>query len=283
MNPDFRSQLQDTLGVNDFRETSLPGGDAASAWRLETDAGNSYFVKSVAQGSPFNMEALGLRLLSSPTGIRVPEVIAFEPTFLLLEWITFGAPAKDFQSTLGEQLALTHLANRAGSYGFNEDHFIGATPQKNWPLVPQKSGSWAEFWWLYRLEPMLRRLDESCLHHLANQLAPRLEQLLPDPKGEASLLHGDLWSGNVAADESGKPVMFDPAPYYGHPEAELGMTQLFGGFTSTFYEVYAETFPMESGWKERVDLYMLYHVLNHACLFGGSYITQAERILKRYI
>lgn len=228
------------------------------------------------------MEALGLERLQTHRGMRVPRVILADERFLLLEWIDFGPPGAAFQEEMGRALAETHLSCRGPAYGFDGDHWIGATPQKNLPRIKPVPGAWAEFWWTHRLEPMLRRLGDPDLKQAGRKLAGCLAERLPDPPGAPSLLHGDLWSGNVAADVEGRPVMFDPAPYYGHPEADLGMTRMFGGFTKSFYQAYTEVNPLDPGWQERLDMYLLYHVLNHAVLYGGGYLNQAWNLLGRF-
>jgi fructosamine-3-kinase len=247
-------------------------------------AGNCFcFAKSVPGPSPFEMEALGLQRLRCPGGVRVPDVIAVRPNLLLLEWIEAGTPASDFQIRLGEQLATTHRIRTHTHYGFDQNHFIGATPQTNLPWVPAESGAWADFWWTHRLQPMFQRLKSPDLIRKGLTLSDKLPDLLGDPEETPSLLHGDLWSGNIVADSLGRPVMYDPAPYYGYREAELGMTKLFGGFTRDFFQAYTRTAPLPDGWQDRLDLYKLYHVLNHAVLFGSSYLRQTEALLNRYI
>lgn len=244
--------------------------------------GTLYFAKTVSGNSAFEMEALGLQELRCQGGVRVPDVIAVQPALLILEWIEHSTPTPDYQTRLGEQLATTHLSRTHDHYGFDQDHVIGATPQKNQPWVPAESGAWAGFWWTHRLEPMFRRLNSPDLIKKGLALSDKLPFLLGDPDEPASLLHGDLWSGNIAADSQGQPVMFDPAPYYGYREAELGMTRLFGGFTRDFYQAYTRTAPLPEGWEDRLDLYTLYHVLNHAVLFGAPYHQQADRLLSLY-
>jgi len=280
---DLLQRIEKNLNRKICGQQSISGGDHASAWRIQTEDNKSFFLKTVQSGSPFHVEALGLKRLDCEGGIRVPNVLGVDDQYLLLEWIPFGPPGKNFQCVMGRQLAQTHLHCRSSRYGFDADHFIGATPQKNQPWVTPSSGSWTTFWWTHRISPMLDRLEDARLNRLGRQLSDRLETLLVEPVGDASLLHGDLWSGNVGSTAQGDPVMFDPAPYYGHPEAELAMTRMFGGFTKDFYGAYTEVFSLSAGWEDRQDLYMLYHVLNHAVLFGGSYRHQAERLMQRYV
>lgn len=257
------------------------GGCIARAFRLELPDGRRVFAKTLAGADPFPAEAMGLRALQVPGGVRVPEVLHLAPGALFLEWITFRTPPPGFQRELGRRLATTHRKT-ADSFGFDLDHVIGSTPQKNTPQVPFHPGAWAAFWWEYRLEPMIRRLPGPLASRFA-ALESRITALLDGTDEPPSILHGDLWSGNAACDESGAPVFFDPAAYYGRREADLSMTRMFGGFHADFYAAYHEAHPLQDGWSDRLDFYMLYHVLNHVVLFGNSYLAQAEQILKRFV
>jgi len=278
----LRLRVEQALGVAVSDSRPLGGGDAADARRMTTADGRDLFVKTVRDGDPFAAEALGLQRMNLPDGVRVPGVLHVEPRLLVLEYIDFGRPGPDHQRLLGEQLAVTHgVAHTA--YGFDVDHYIGLTPQKNLPWIENGPGAWAEFWWTHRLEPMLHRLRDPGLRDRAARLETRVPDVIGDSAETPRLLHGDLWAGNVAADEHGAPVIFDPAPYYGHREADLAMTRMFGGFTPEFYDAYTATAPLPDGWRERLDFYMLYHVLNHVVIFGSGYAGQAERILQAYL
>jgi len=166
-------------------------------------------------------------------------------------------------------LAAAH--RKAGPrFGWPRDNYIGATPQENAPCA-----GWAEFWRHRRLEPQLA---------LANRNGYRVEappvwRLLEGHEPVASLLHGDLWSGNAGFLADGAPVVFDPAVYYGDREADLAMTELFGGFAEEFYAAYSEAWPLDEGYKLRKQLYNLYHLLNHLNLFGGGYLGQVRATL----
>lgn len=259
----------------------LGGGCIASAWRLETTGGLKIFAKTVEGPSPFPAEALGLEHLRVSGGVRVPEVLWAGEEALLLEWIDFGSPCSGFQEKFGEQLATTH-GRTESSFGFDLDHRIGSTPQQNLPRIPDTPGAWAEFWWSHRLQPMIRRLQPDTARNFY-ALEPRVIKILGENSGPPRVLHGDLWSGNAGAGPTGEPVMFDPAVYYGHPEADLAMTRMFGGFSPGFYEAYRSVQPLENGWSDRLDFYMLYHVLNHVVIFGASYLAQANALLKRFL
>jgi protein-ribulosamine 3-kinase len=272
---------ENVFGSRPRRITPVSGGCIAGAGRIDLADGTRLFAKQTDGPDPFEAEALCLRHLKVPGGVRVPDVLHVQPNLLILEWIDFAPPRADSQARLGEQLAVTHRKTDS-AFGFPLDHVIGATPQKNLPRIPDGPGAWAEFWWTHRLEPMIRRLPES-LHSGFLPLENRIAPLLTGTDEPPAILHGDLWSGNAVFDTQGQPVMFDPAAYYGHREADLSMTRMFGGFTQDFYNTYNETYPLPEGWQDRLDFYMLYHVLNHVILFGNSYLPQAQRLAEKIL
>lgn len=277
--PPLGHRITTVMGAAPVHANPAGGGCIANAWEITLSDQRRIFAKTVSTGSPFPAEALGLQHLHKANGVRVPHVYHADPDLLLLEFIPFGQPAADWQETLGRQLAQTHRHTDT-HYGFDLDHFIGSTPQKNLPRLPDTPGAWSEFWWTYRLEPMIRRLPAT--HQPAfSTLESRVRHWTADTGEAPAILHGDLWSGNAAADQNGQPILFDPAPYFGHREADLAMTRMFGGFTEPFYAAYHEAFPLQDGWSDRLNFYMLYHVLNHIVLFGNSYLPQAQRILAR--
>jgi fructosamine-3-kinase len=215
----------------------------------------------------------------------VPAVLGFgtsgDRAFLALEWIEFGPVQPGTEARLGEGLARLHRTI-AGRFGWHRDNTIGATPQRNdW------TADWLEFFAKHRLGYQLelaersghggRWVERGC------ELCERLDAFFSGYAPQPSLLHGDLWGGNWAADTSGAPVIFDPATYYGDREADLAMTHLFGGFGREFYAAYDAAWPLDRGANARRDLYNLYHVLNHLNLFGGGYRAQAERMIERLL
>ena len=245
------------------------------------------FVKLAEAGrlDMFEAEAAGLRELATAGAVRVPAVLGFghsgDRAFLALEWIDFGSASAGTEAALGEQLARLHCTT-AGRFGWHRDNTIGATPQPNaW------SADWADFFGRQRigfqLDLVERGGDSGRWLERGRRLVERLPTLLAGHRPRASLLHGDLWGGNWAADASGAPVIFDPATYYGDREADLAMTRLFGGFGAEFYAAYESAWPLEAGAEMRRDLYNLYHVLNHLNLFGGGYRGQAERMIERLL
>ncbi len=182
---------------------------------------------------------------------------------------------------LGQALAaMHHCCHRR--FGFDCDNTIGSTPQRN-----SYSDDWVEFWRLQRLEFQLQLAQrngfDAGLIDAGQRLAESLDDFFIDYRPRASLLHGDLWGGNQAADAAGNPVIYDPACYYGDHEADLAMMQLFGNPGERFFAAYRERFPIDPGYRRRRDLYNLYHVLNHANLFGAGYGAQAGRMIERLL
>jgi fructosamine-3-kinase len=253
---------------------------------LESD-GARCFAKTNDAGfaEAFAAEADGLAALAA-AGMRVPRPIARGEaggsTFLVLEHLSLGGGSDTACRALGRELARLH-AHCGSEFGWQRDNFIGLTPQSN-----ARHGSWADFWRRERLEPQLelaaRNGHRGELQSLGKRLVDAVPALLADHAPAPSLLHGDLWSGNAGFLVDGTPVVFDPAAYYGDAEADLAMTELFGGFPPGFYAGYREVKPIdESGYRLRRELYNLYHVLNHLNLFGGGYRAQAVRMMERVL
>ncbi len=252
---------------------------------LEGD-GARFFAKLNDQrfADAFAAEADGLDALSK-AGIRAPGVIARGAAeggaFLVLEHLELGPGNEVAYRALGTHLAALH-AHHGARFGWHRDNFIGATAQHN-----RESGSWVGFWRDARLAPQLALAAKNGmrgkLQRLGEALSAALPRMLAGHAPAAALLHGDLWSGNAAFLADGTPVVFDPAVYYGDREADLAMTELFGGFPAAFFAAYREAAPPADGYPLRRTLYNLYHVLNHANLFGGRYAAQAERMMERLL
>jgi fructosamine-3-kinase len=253
------------------------GGSALNAtWRLEApDA--AWFVKvNRADRLPMlEAEAAGLAELDACGAMRVPRVLASgregAHAFLVLEWLDIRGGGRD--AALGHALAALHR-HTAPRFGWHRDNTIGTTPQQNdW------CDDWCTFFGERRLAPQAARVAAGGHPELAaavRRLIAALPALLAGHAPSPSLLHGDLWSGNAGALPTGAPVVFDPAVYYGDREADLAMTELFGGFSADFHAAYRAAWPLDDGYPRRRRVYNLYHVLNHANLFGGGYVAQAR-------
>ena len=265
--------------------TPAAGGCIHSSWVLAAGA-TRYFAKvnDAHLAASFEAEADGLVALAG-AGMRVPRPIAQGAAdgqaFLVLEFLPCGHGSDAGFRELGRRLARLH-EHRGAQFGWHRDNFIGLTPQSN-----RMRASWAEFWRDERLAPQLalaaRNGHRGVVQSLGERLLDAVPRLLAGHAPAPALLHGDLWSGNAGLLANGTPVVFDPAVYYGDAEADLAMTELFGGFPESFYEGYREVRPIDAGYRLRRVLYNLYHVLNHLSLFGEGYRAQAERMMERLL
>jgi len=276
-------------GVAVRSERSIGGGSINDTRQLILTTGDYLFLKANtrAPADLFAEEARGLQALRQAQGPRVPAPLGlFEnggTQYLLLEWIASGRPSGDFWTRFGRNLALLHRTNRSPRSGFSHDNHIGATEQPNGWMV-----SWHDFFAERRLlfQVELARKHgraDAAMEQGVRKIIKKLPDLLPSvDEGGASILHGDLWGGNYMVSETNEPVLIDPAVYYGHREADLAMTQLFGGFSPAFYDAYETEWPLVPGYEHRRDLYNLYHLLNHVNLFGGSYAGSCRAIIQRF-
>ncbi len=259
--------------------TAVGGGCISPAVRLESGAGDVAFLKWGVADTPaglFTAEARGLAALRAAGAVRVPEVLGVgddDAGWLLLEWLEPALPTTGTWEALGRGLAGLH-AVRAPRYGAEAENFIGSLPQANGWL-----NGWAAFWRERRLEPQLRRAYAAGAFGSADRrrfdrLLDALPDRLADAEGDgASLLHGDLWSGNVHVTSGGTAALVDPSAYHGHREVDLAMSELFGGFDAAFYHAYAEAWPLLPGYDPvRRAIYQLYYLLVHVNLFGGGYV-----------
>ena len=239
-----------------------------------------YFIKTneISQEENFAAEAAGLRAIAETGSIRVPAVLLQgtegETAFLVLERLELVSSGDD--AALGERLAALH-AHESDAFGFGSDNFIGSTPQPN-----PRTSSWAAFFGEHRIGHLLRLLSSKGIRYpQSDRFLERLPEILP-AKPPASLVHGDLWGGNKAFLRDATPVLFDPAAHYADPECDLAMTGLFGGFSRRFYDAYRSIRPAAGNEHELHEIYRLYHLLNHALLFGGGYVDQAGAIIRRF-
>ncbi len=267
--------------------SSVAGGSINACYRVAERSGKAFFLKlNEADCAPlFAAEAAGLAELAAAQAVRVPAVIghgvADDVAWLLLEHLDFEQGHAIAAARLGERLALQHRQG-ADHYGWQRDNSIGTTPQRNgW------HDDWLGFW---RSERLGFQLQLALRQGHGYELADRGERLLAALPGlfaghrpAPALLHGDLWGGNWAMTPAGEPVVFDPAVYYGDREADLAMSELFGGFPREFYVAYQRAWPLPPGYAVRRDIYNLYHVLNHLNLFGGAYLAQAAGLMDRIL
>lgn len=269
---------------------SVTGGDINQAYCVEGDINNevvNFFIKFNQKSllDMFEAEAAGLEEIEQSHAIRVPHVICCgieaNQSFLILENLNLGSSAINAASRLGQQLAAMHKTT-SQQFGWSRDNTIGSTRQVN-----TLTNDWVNFWRKHRLGFQLDLArQKGCGKSLitkGEKLKAELEQIFVDYKPDASLLHGDLWSGNYAYIKHGEPVIFDPAVYYGDREADIAMTELFGGFPREFYDAYNKTWPLDKGYQQRKKLYNLYHILNHFNLFGGGYAMQAEGMMDQLL
>jgi len=263
------------------------GGCINESYRWESSAG-PLFVK-IAQVERLGMlqaEAEGLRELQRAAAVRTPQVLAVGAAgvhaYLALEWIELS-PARSSDALLGAQLARQHRVC-ARAFGWHRDNTIGSTSQPN---------TWCEDWLEFFREQRLRHQLELArrtghdaggpLQRRGAELLERLGAFFGSYRPLPSLLHGDLWRGNRGADRQGRPVIFDPAVYYGDREADIAMTRLFGSFGREFYAAYEAAWPLDAEAPRRIELYNLYHVLNHLNLFGEAYLAQAQGMIDRLL
>lgn len=264
------------------RQQAASGGDINQSLLLEGEDGRRFFLKlnHASRAPMFAAEAAGLAAIAATQTLRVPRVIAQGEaegqSYLVLEYLPLASHGD--AAALGRQLAAMHR-HTGPRFGFAHDNFIGSTPQPNgW------CEDWPTFWREHRLGFQLQLAAKNGyggeLQRLGARLLQRLSEFFEDYCPQPSLLHGDLWGGNHGYLEEGTPVIFDPAVYHGDRECDLAMTELFGGYPAAFYTAYATAWPLAPGHVQRKVLYNLYHILNHANLFGGGYARQAESMMR---
>ena len=285
------STLERTVRI--IRTGRLSGGDINVALKLTLDDGSHVFMKMNEEenASFFRAETQGLAAIAGSGAIGTPRVLGRTQkggpggySCLLLTVVSEKKRIPGDFETFGRELAAMHRADTTalvpgGGFGFFCDNYIGAGVQYN---KPHKS--WITFFRDRRLMPQIeatagyftaeeRKRAVSLLDHIGD--------FLVEPE-RPSLLHGDLWAGNVITGDDGKAWLIDPAVYVGHAEADLAMTELFGGFAPEFYHAYREAAPLQPGYEHRRDLYNLYHLLNHLHLFGHAYLPAVKRVMEKY-
>ncbi len=286
--------LRQTLGSQSdiVSSESVSGGCINRVMKLNLKCGKPLLVKLSGDANlGFGHEAQGLAAISQTNTIATPQVISVGDApqpYLVLEWIETASPQSLFWKRLGRKLADLHDANHEADperqrFGFTEDNVIGAKPQINpW------TDSWASFFCQHRLryqfelacgEGYFTESDVARFEAFLEKVSIMLEQAHARP----SLIHGDLWNGNFLCDENQQPVLIDPAVSYSHSEAEFSIMNMFGGFDRQCFDAYHEIRPAQPGANQRIEVYSLYHYLNHLNLFGRSYLNDCWRIINKYI
>lgn len=280
----FQRKLNQDIVIEKFLPCA--GGCINSGGKLVTSLG-SFFIKwNDAEKYPgmFDAEAKGLSLLAKNNSIRIPELIGCAEhdfyQFIIMEFIESKSRSSNHSEVLGQSLAHLHK-NYSSLYGLDHNNYIGSLPQFN-----DQKKSWLEFFISQRLDAQLKIGRDSGAIGISviknfEDLYKKLPHILIEEK--PSLIHGDLWLGNLIQDENGNPCLIDPATYFGNREVDLAMTQLFGGFNDSFYQSYKNEFPLAPGFQERMDIYNLYPLLVHVNLFGQGYLSQVNSTLKSFI
>lgn len=287
LNNKLKNNIENELNKKISNTTSLSGGCISNAYKIETTDNEQFFLKiNDSNNDMFLKEADGLFELEKAEAIRIPRVFIKNNNFILLEFFQQGRKSKTFFEDFGRHFAQLHQYH-SEHFGFYENNYIGSNPQKNLAGEDTKN-NWINFYFKYRIyfQYKLAEKNGNSTDELKNgikKLEDKIENILSGSLEQPSLLHGDLWGGNYMIDENGNAALIDPAVYYGHREADLGMTKLFGGFNSEFYKAYNEFFPLPDGSEFRENIYKLYHVLNHLNLFGRGYYSQALSLINYYI
>ena len=263
---------------------SVSGGCINQAYQVRGEQAQ-YFVKlnDANKVEMFAAEASGLKQMFATETIIVPKPVCWgtadNKSYIVLQWLELGGRSERGWREMGHQLAAMHRYRTSSKFGWEMNNTIGSTPQVNTWMA-----NWADFFAEQRIGYQLKLAKHrGGSFRDRDRVVEAIREKLQDRQPQASLLHGDLWSGNAAFTSDGQPVIFDPATYYGDREADLAMTELFGGFPTAFYNGYNEAWQLDTGYSQRKSIYNLYHILNHFNLFGGGYGNQAKRIIDRLI
>ncbi len=263
---------------------SVGGGCINQAYQI-TDGDRRFFLKlnQATQAAMFEAEALGLQDMYYSQTIRVPKPICWGTAdgsaYIVMEWLDLSGGGSGAWDRMGEALAAMHRVTSDQGFGWRQNNTIGDTPQPNpW------TDSWLDFYREHRLRHQFRLAGRRGGHFpRQHELLMALPDLLAGHTPSPALVHGDLWSGNAAVTQDGEPVILDPATYFGDREVDIAMTELFGRFPADFYKAYNAAYPLDFGYATRKTLYNLYHIINHFNLFGGSYESQANRMIDQLL
>ena len=288
MKQELLKNIESVINEKIVNSRSVSGGCISDSQIITTVSGKKYFLK-INFDQPtdmFKSEANGLNELRKANTIRIPEVVSVNSHFILLECIESGTRINNFFEDFGRKFAQLHKY-KSDKYGFYENNYIGSTPQKNIPDKNEES-NWIEFYFNKRILFQYQLANkngyaDSRLTSLIKKLENKISDILKNSDETPCLIHGDLWGGNFIVDDIGQACLIDPAVYYGHREADLAMTKLFGGFSPEFYNAYNEYYPLKDGYEYRENIYKLYHVMNHLNLFGTGYYSQTISLLNFYL
>lgn len=279
-------QLSDTLmfEFNPVEKEKVSGGDISDCYMI-SDGEQRYFVKVNTRDflAKFEIEGENLRSLRETSTVQVPELVMIGTSknhaFIVLNYL----PTKPLDNAtnsyeFGVQLAKLHQWGEQKEYGFDADNYIGSTLQPNpWDK------KWGRFFAEQRIGWQLQLLREKGIELFnISELVDVVQSRLANHSPRPSLLHGDLWHGNVANSVFG-PICYDPACYWGDRECDIAMTELFEGFQPEFYQGYESILPLSLDYVERKNIYNFYHVLNHYNQFGGHYLVEAESLIKKIL
>ena len=284
----FVKRIQDLIQEDVLEMRSVHGGSVSEAYRIRTPSG-TFFVKHNSEHigqALFDAEVLGLKKMAATKTVVTPNLLLHHKDLLIIDWVDTGRQTAVFWENFGRTLAELHKVPQS-HFGFESNNFIGRAQQINTPMISaKKPRAWFEFFKDYRLKHQLglAKKDLSFPENLANAI----EVIIRDLDGflggveeePPALIHGDLWSGNYLADRNGQAVLLDPSCSYSHREMEFGMLKLFGNCAKPFYEAYHSAYPLQDGWERRVQVYKLYHLLNHFNLFGASYLSSIGGVLR---
>lgn len=280
----FKQIIEDKLSQEIINISSISGGDINMVYKLTTSEDTCVLKVNTTNSFPqmFEKEKKGLQSLAE-TSVKTPKVIqSFKESgyqFFIIEFIKEEAKRKNFWENFAIDLAKIHKAGN-DTFGLDYDNYIGSLQQVNTP-----KNTWKTFFIENRIQPLIKHaIDIKLLKtdHLIEfeSMFSRFDEILP--KEKPSLVHGDLWSGNLMCGTGQKPVFIDPAIYFGNREMDIAMTQMFGGFHNSFIDHYNEIFPLEKNWEDRIEIYNLYPNLVHLILFGASYLRGIENVISKF-
>ena len=259
------------------------GGDIHNAWQIEFSNKKLFLKRNIRSKKFLEFEKYclqNLRKYINQENLVIPEVIAYKNIknieILLIEWIDMDNLD---QKKLGKGLGEMHLKSSESNpkmFGSPVEGFIGTTDQKK-----GLEDNWIDCFLNLRIIPQLLILKPTTLDkEIISKVKEKIKTELMNHEPINALVHGDLWSGNVGIDKSGRGVIFDPASWWADNEVDIAMTKLFGGFRKEFYEEYHRIFPIKNGFEKRIIIYNFYHILNHANMFGGGYLKQVKDYVK---